>query len=138
VVWNMTESSRAEMETKVQFWIDLIQVRAPGSKIIIVATRADDCLATKDANIAALMEQLDTNEGLRVSDIRADLRQLEKQLGTLGGSTHAYRELYLKMARLRKSLNMRPHIVTCAPVCAQTTKEGFVQTGYVMKCLQAM
>jgi GTPase SAR1 family protein len=41
VVWNMTMNSESEMDLCVQFWIDLIQSRAPGSIIVIVATHAD-------------------------------------------------------------------------------------------------
>lgn len=42
VVWNMNKNSENDMDLCVQFWIDLIQSRAPGSTIIVVATHADE------------------------------------------------------------------------------------------------
>lgn len=126
----MTENTRAQIETKVQFWIDLIQVRAPGSKIIIVATRADECVDFSDDITSILMEQLAENEILRVSDIELELMELQTQLESLGYASSAYRQLKLKMALLKKSLHMRPHIVTCAPVVASTEQDGSIKPGY--------
>lgn len=44
VVWDMTKNTEKEMDKYVQFWIDLIQSRAPGSTIIVVATHADELI----------------------------------------------------------------------------------------------
>lgn len=126
----MSEHSRVQIETKVQFWIDLVQARAPGSKIIIVATRADQCRDTKDDIINMLMEQLSNNETLRLHDIQAEILKLQNQLELLVYRSSGYRQLKLKMALLKKSLNMRPHIVTCAPVISETDVDGLVKPGY--------
>ena len=127
----MKENSAAQIESKVQFWIDLIQVRAPGSKIIIVATRADLFSSeSRDTTIQGLMEQLDYSEKLRISDIETELSEYQAQLELMDYSSQAYRQLKLKMSLLKKSLNMRPHIVTCAPVNVETGVSGFVKPGY--------
>ena len=44
VVWDMTKNSEKDLDRYVQFWIDLIQSRAPGSTIIVVATHADELM----------------------------------------------------------------------------------------------
>ena len=44
VVWDMTKNTEEDMDRYVQFWIDLIQSRAPGSTIIVVATHEDELM----------------------------------------------------------------------------------------------
>lgn len=133
----MTENSHAFIETKVQFWIDLVQVRAPGSKVIIVATHADECGEEKEYILRILQEQLTENESLRLHDIKAELQQLQGQLETTIYGTSAYKQLKLKMALLKKSLNMRPQIVSFAPVIAETEIDGSIKNDYNIESLVA-
>jgi GTPase SAR1 family protein len=120
VVWNMTKNSKEDMDHYVQFWIDLIQSRAPGSMIIVVATHADQCSKKrrhfsrpKARTIRVnLLQHLHQREESRLSTIKKDLARAVKE---------GDRE---QMAQLRYISKNRPIICSVFPVSC-TTMNGF-------------
>lgn len=140
VVWDMTKNSEKDMDKYVQFWIDLIQSRAPGSTIIVVGTHADILIKPKKrmlkkisnksaiANLEmstddplcwhkkalcrCLEHHLKSREKCRILNIENDLRQAENH-GDVG-----------QVAHLGYLLKNRPNIRAVFPVSC-TTKSGF-------------
>ena len=105
VVWDMRKNSESEMDRYVQFWIDLIQSRAPGSTIIVVGTRADKVAKkVRRPRCALLRKHLRLREELRKKRIAEDLKSAEER----GDSE--------QVACLRELYKNRPIICPVIPV----------------------
>lgn len=92
VVWNMTLHAEAEMDLYVQFWVDLIQSRAPGSTIVVVASHADKLLSSAASKqqrkhktpsppdvCSRLQKHLNRREEARKAVIRMNIDQARAQ-----------------------------------------------------------
>jgi GTPase SAR1 family protein len=73
----MTQNTLKHFDECVQFWIDLIQIRAPGSTIIVVGTKSDLISEPSEIQqiIASLRKRLDDNEKLRISSIKKERKK---------------------------------------------------------------
>ncbi|CAM9396487.1 unnamed protein product [Scytosiphon promiscuus] len=72
VVFDLRHVDRDEIDERVQFWIDCVQSRVPGSLIVLVGTHAD-CMTEEEAQsrIKKVREQLEQNEQRIVSGLRS-------------------------------------------------------------------
>jgi GTPase SAR1 family protein len=119
VVWDMRNHSPRSIDLKVQFWIDLIQVRAPGSSIIVVGTRKDALPPSKVGDILhQLSTQLQRNESNRIDRVAQDIAKLEEELLTHRNKTDSS-EVMSKLDNLKSALNLRPKIRHCVSVCTR-------------------
>ena len=58
----------------MQYWVDLIQARAPGSSILLVATHTDQLSTGQvEERINMVHARLTRNEELRLSDLNTEL-----------------------------------------------------------------
>jgi GTPase SAR1 family protein len=75
VVWNMTKHDLSDIDTYVQYWIDLIQARAPHSSIIVVATHADAFtdMTQRGTIVTKLRDRLSANECTRIEELIFDI-----------------------------------------------------------------
>jgi hypothetical protein len=114
VVWDMTQNSPSHFDEYVQFWVDLIQIRAPGSTILIVGTKSDlirDNNGSQEeiqAIITRLSDHLKSNEKKRVVSIKKEIKK-------------AHRNTPL----LQRLLKQRPVISQILPVSCTKTLLGF-------------
>lgn len=129
VVWDMRNHSPRNIDLKVQFWIDLIQVRAPGSSIIVVGTHMDSLSSSKAEEVLHhLSMQLQRNETSRVSRISQDIALIEEKLLSHSSDMDSL-ELMLKLNNLKSTLNLRPKIRNCVSVCTRLiASKGSVAT----------
>jgi hypothetical protein len=113
----MRNHSSRNIDLKVQFWIDLIQVRAPGSSIIVVGTHMDSLSPLKVQDILLqLTTQLQRNENNRIDRVAQDISKLEEKLLSHSNKTDSS-ELLSKLDNLKSALNLRPKIRHCVSVC---------------------
>ncbi|CAB1096057.1 unnamed protein product [Ectocarpus sp. CCAP 1310/34] len=72
VVFDLRHVNRDEIDERVQFWVDCVQTRVPGSLILLVGTHAD-CMSPAEAKaeIDKVREQLEENERRIVSGLEA-------------------------------------------------------------------
>lgn len=80
VVWDITQNSSKQFDEYVQFWIDLIQIRAPGSTIIIVGTKSDlisGGTTEIESIITRLKSHLDDNERKRLKSIKKEIEKAQ-------------------------------------------------------------
>lgn len=100
----MTQNTTKHFDECVQFWIDLIQIRAPGSTIIIVGTKSDLIGGTEiQRTISRLRKRLDDHEALRISAIKKESK---------------------KSPMLQRLMKQRP-ITRILPVSCTSTLAGF-------------
>jgi GTPase SAR1 family protein len=102
----MTQNTLKHFDEYVQFWIDLIQIRAPGSTIIVVGTKSDlvaDGPSEIQNIVTRLRKRLDENETLRLSSIKKERK---------------------KSPLLQRLLKQRP-ITHILPVSCTATLSGF-------------
>jgi GTPase SAR1 family protein len=86
-------STKHDCDVHVQYWVDLVQARAPGSSILVVATHGD--LLSKDTlrdRLAMVQARLSTNEALRVADLKREIK---------GSVDTDHRAVLRKLAELR-------------------------------------
>jgi hypothetical protein len=99
ILWDMRKRDPSYIDEHVQYWIDLIQAKVPGSTILIIGTYIYElAMSSQDQNRApsnsilsiadikqmaiyqeaekALWQQLDTNESNRVNDINRQISSL--------------------------------------------------------------
>jgi hypothetical protein len=63
-----------DCDVYVQYWIDLIQARAPGSTIVVVGTHADRLTAEQERDRVEMVKaRIKSNEEQRVADLRKDV-----------------------------------------------------------------
>jgi GTPase SAR1 family protein len=70
-------TSGHECDVLVQYWIDLIQARAPGSTIMLIATHTDLLsYETVEERLTMLKSQLVVNESIRVADLEVEISRI--------------------------------------------------------------
>lgn len=128
IVWDMTKSTPSDFDTYVQYWIDLIQIRAPGSDILIVATRADKLFPSCD------LVSIDVNGKLKV--VNQQWKELSDNLFNHLKTCEASRKKALKKdlyqmqfsddndhrAFLEHVLDFRPKIRAVVPVSSKSLR----------------
>jgi GTPase SAR1 family protein len=108
VVWDMTQNTPSHFDEYVQFWVDLIQIRAPGSTIIIVGTKSDLIRSgSPEEIITRLSDHLKGNEKKRLESIK---REIKRSRNT---------------PLLQRLLKQRPIISQILPVSCTKTLLGF-------------
>jgi GTPase SAR1 family protein len=65
--------SKLDCDVYVQYWIDLIQARAPGSYIVLAGTHADMLTQSSEPIINLVNESVKANEKLRIDELRQDI-----------------------------------------------------------------
>jgi hypothetical protein len=108
----MRKHSASDMDTYVQFWIDLIQSRAPGSDIIIVGTRSDEFSESYCGKLRhSLREHLAENEAKRIDALNSDLKS---------GSFPDTEQAKVHKALLKRLRYRRPKIRSIVSVSSAT------------------
>lgn len=72
---SITETKH-DCDVLVQYWIDLIQARAPGSTVVVVATHIDSELMTPEVveeRLLMVESRLTNNEALRLADLMKEV-----------------------------------------------------------------
>jgi GTPase SAR1 family protein len=79
VVWDITKTvSARDCDEYVQYWIDLIQARAPGSSIVIVATHTGDFSEEEvTKRIEMVTNRIKECESFRLQQLREDIAESE-------------------------------------------------------------
>eukprot|EP00752_Nemacystus_decipiens_P009048 g8079.t1 len=73
VVFDLHHVERDEIDERVQFWVDCVQSRVPGSLILLVGTHADYMSqAEAKSKLATVRQQLDQNEERVVNRLRME------------------------------------------------------------------
>lgn len=100
VVWDMTKNSPQDFDDYVQFWIDLIQSRCPGSTILFVGTNADKFTSNEEIeNICLLLNKhLKEAEEKRVLAIEERRERLLSDM-QVGRASHLDKLLALRPRR---------------------------------------
>ena len=126
----MRKHTFADIEARVQFWVDLIQVRAPGSSIVVCGTHMDEYSEPERQRLMdALRHQLEQNELLRCEDIQFELRQMQENV-PMDSNSVLYKQFVRKQELLKKALSRRPKFCDCVPVAVETEFDGSVRSGY--------
>jgi GTPase SAR1 family protein len=75
VVFDLSKTATEnDCDKYVQYWVDLIQARAPGSSFIVVATHADLITAEQERERLHMVKaRLHSNEALRIQDLVRDI-----------------------------------------------------------------
>ena len=98
-------ASGHDCDAKVQYWVDLIQARAPGSSILLVATHTDQLSTGQvEERINMVHARLTRNEELRLSDLNTELAH---HIAVEENDKH-------HIAMLKKLISQRP--IICAPI----------------------
>ncbi len=101
---------RDDFDESVQFWVDLIQIRAPGSTIIIVGTKSDLIPENEiQTRINKLRDQLKNNENKRVKAMK---KETQRNRNT---------------SLLQRLLKQRPYIADIIPVSCTARLSGLNQ-----------
>ena len=81
VVWDMNKNEPGGFDKYVQFWIDLIQSRCPGSRILVIGTKGDLLKAPGmvDSKRVEAIENVTANEERRKYFIEQELSEIEDQ-----------------------------------------------------------
>ena len=142
IVWDMRRHSNDDLDEFVQFWIDLIQARAPGSSMIVVGTHMDEAcsLIPQDRKAAGKFRTAGSSRhnrrrqsrrrGGRVDSVKAIVDALRRRLE--GNETARLRaieeDIRLQRGNLAELKNLRkrrPHLVDVVPVSCVRNLEGF-------------